>query len=228
MTDREFERRLRAWYATAVGPDGAPYTLTDRVAAVPEQSNPAAGWFRGGRRGWAVALLMILLAAALLGGAIAVGSRLIPVPSVFERVPPHPASFDVCGLLGDVDVAGAGGSHRFSQGGHDVLASADTCVLGWDDRFSRPHLIFRTEPTAASDAAAMLDRALAEDGVAWREVESGVWAGSGTEGDGRGSFGAAAVAWEPYFFLITAPTDDEAVERARHILDVLEAAAGGG
>lgn len=230
MTERELEQTLRAWFNAELGSDMASTSLVGRVALVPEQSSPAAGWFGDGRRAVTIALLAILLATALLGGAMALGSRLIPVPSVFEHVPPDPASFDVCGLLQDADFAGAAGAdYRFSPDGHDLLpaAAAETCVLGWDDRFGRPHLIFRTERTAAHEAAAILDRVFFEDGVSWREVEDGVWSGGGAESDGRGAFGAAAVSWEPYFFILTAPTTDEALAGASRILDALVAAAGG-
>lgn len=230
MTDRELDQRLRTWFEAELGSDRAPYTLTDRVAAIPEQSIPAAGWFGGGRRGLAIALVAILLGAALLGGAVAVGTRLIPFPSVFERVPPDPASFDTCGLLRDADFgAVVGAEYRFSPDGHDVLPAAEarTCVLGWDDRYSKPHVIFRTEPTAGSEAAAILARVFVDDGVAWREVEDGIWSGSGAESDGRGAFGAAAVSREPYFFIFTAQTDDGALAGARRILDALVAAADG-
>ena len=230
MTERQLEQRLEAWFQAELGSDRASPSLVDRVASIPEQSSPAAGWFAGGRRGVAIALLVILLATALLGGAMALGSRLVPVPSVFEHVPPDPASFDVCALLRNGDLAPVAGANlRFSSDGHDILPAAEgeTCVLGWDDRYSRPHLIFRTEPTSASEAAAIRDRVFVDDGVAWREVKDGVWSGGGAESDGRGAFGAAAVSWEPYFFILTAPTSDEALAGASRILDALVAAAGG-
>ncbi|MFL5680344.1 MAG: kelch repeat-containing protein [Chloroflexota bacterium] len=96
MTDRELERRLRAWYGDGVGAnETAPPALRESVAAIPAAVR--APGRRLGRRGG----LTLLAAAAILivGGAIAGGAGLLrltaivaPTPSSSPLTSPDPAA----------------------------------------------------------------------------------------------------------------------------------------
>jgi hypothetical protein len=85
MTDRDLERRLRAWYVAEVGEtEPAPSDLRESLGAIPSTTPTILRPLRR-RRG-----LTLLAAAAILlvGGAVAAGSGLLRLTSV---VPPTPS-----------------------------------------------------------------------------------------------------------------------------------------
>jgi WD40 repeat protein len=96
MTDRELERRLRAWYGDGVGDnEAAPPALRESVAAIPVTVRAPVRPL--GRRGG----LTLLAAAAILvvGGAIAGGAGLLhltaivaPTPSSSPLTSPNPSA----------------------------------------------------------------------------------------------------------------------------------------
>lgn len=79
MIEREFEQRLRGYVRSEVAAAGAvPAELRESVWAIPDAVVPAgAGVFRT-RRGIVLLAAAAMLLALLVGGAIAVGSGLIP------------------------------------------------------------------------------------------------------------------------------------------------------
>jgi hypothetical protein len=84
LTDRELEGRLRAWYRAEVGEDViAPVSLRRDVAAIPRTESRPAGRFDRRRD----VMLFAAAALVLVGGAAAVGSGLLRLPSL---VPPEP------------------------------------------------------------------------------------------------------------------------------------------
>ncbi len=86
MTDDDLERRLRAWYRTEINEgETASLSLRRDVAAIPRSPSRLGRRFGRGRgRG---ITLFAAAALVLLGGAAAVGSGLLRLPSV---VPPKP------------------------------------------------------------------------------------------------------------------------------------------
>jgi len=77
MTEHELEQQLRAWYrseADAAGP--APMDLQTSVSAIPNEMPARRGLF-GMRRNMMVLAVAAILAALLVGGAIAVGAGLL-------------------------------------------------------------------------------------------------------------------------------------------------------
>jgi hypothetical protein len=80
MTERELEQRLREWFQTEIG-DGleAPAELRASVAGIPD-TMPTPVTVFGGRRNLALLAVAAMLAALLIGGALAVGSGLIRLP----------------------------------------------------------------------------------------------------------------------------------------------------
>jgi WD40 repeat protein len=94
MSDRELERRVRAWYLEDGQPVRAPAALHERVVSIPA-SAPAPRRPLAGRRGF-----VLLAAAALLlaGGAVVTGSAILrespvvpPLPSQAAIVRPEPS-----------------------------------------------------------------------------------------------------------------------------------------
>ena len=91
MTDRELERRLRAWYAAEVGEtETAPDDLRQVLATIPA-TTPGRFGRAIGRRGFT---LLAVAAVLIVGGALAAGSGIIrprpavtPVPNVAVVVP---------------------------------------------------------------------------------------------------------------------------------------------
>jgi hypothetical protein len=78
MTERELEQRLRAWYRSEADAAGsAPMDLQMSVSAIPDVVPSRAGLF-GIRRNMLVLAVAAMLAALLVGGAIAVGAGLLP------------------------------------------------------------------------------------------------------------------------------------------------------
>lgn len=80
MTERELEQRLRDWFQAEIG-DGleAPAGLRASVAGIPDTMLTPVTVF-GGRRNLALLAVAAMLAALLIGGALAVGSGLIRLP----------------------------------------------------------------------------------------------------------------------------------------------------
>lgn len=80
MTERELEQRLRDWFQAEFG-DGleAPTELRAIVAGIPD-TMPTPVTVFGGRRNLALLAAAAMLAALLVGGALAVGSGLIRLP----------------------------------------------------------------------------------------------------------------------------------------------------
>jgi Tol biopolymer transport system component len=86
MTDHELERRLRTWYQAEIPDDeAAPAALRSRLATIP-QASPAPSRQLTSRRGFTLLAAAVLLATALLGGALLVGSGTLQLPSVLPPV----------------------------------------------------------------------------------------------------------------------------------------------
>lgn len=93
MTDQELEQRLRAWYHAEIDDgESAPISLRTSLAAMAHTPTTSAGLF-GSRRSLAL-LAAAMLTALLIGGAIAVGSGLVRLPSVLPPSSSPEASAD--------------------------------------------------------------------------------------------------------------------------------------
>ncbi len=79
MTEHELEQRLRAWYRAEVESATAPSALQASVAAIPAQLPYRARFFQTRRR-FVLLAATAMLAALLIGGAIAIGSGLLRLP----------------------------------------------------------------------------------------------------------------------------------------------------
>ena len=84
MTDRELEAGLRAWYRAEVGEtETAPLSLRRDVAAIPDGRSPRSRLLGRGRG----VTLLAAAALVLVGGALAVGSGVVRLPSIVPPVP---------------------------------------------------------------------------------------------------------------------------------------------
>lgn len=80
MSTSDLERRIRSWYAEEIGQtEGAPTSLEWFLAAIPASVRQDQGLF--GRR--AFVLLAAALLVGLVAGALAVGSGVVKLPSLF-------------------------------------------------------------------------------------------------------------------------------------------------
>lgn len=79
MTERDLEKRLRAWYQPETGEDQyAPSSLRARVAVIPDVALPGA--LSAGQRRLLLIAAMAMLGGLLIGSAIAVGSGWLRLP----------------------------------------------------------------------------------------------------------------------------------------------------
>src|SRR6187551_957715 len=94
MTDQMLELRLRRWYETDSTDAEAPTDLRSSVLAIPDAAARPEP-FQGGR--FVPLAAAALLAVALIGGALVVGSALLrlnrqgPVPTATNLLSPAPS-----------------------------------------------------------------------------------------------------------------------------------------
>lgn len=92
MTDDQLEARLRDWYRAEIPADeSAPAGLRSSLATMPQTSPASRRWLAPQRRLTLLAAAA-LLAVAIVGGAVAVGSGIVKLPSVPPSTVPPPAS----------------------------------------------------------------------------------------------------------------------------------------
>jgi len=88
MTDDQLEARLRDWYRLEVPVDEtAPAGLRSSLVTMPRTSHASRHWLARRRRATLLAAAA-LLAVAIVGGALAVGSGIVKLPSVPPSIAP--------------------------------------------------------------------------------------------------------------------------------------------
>jgi roadblock/LC7 domain-containing protein len=88
MTDDQLEARLRDWYRAEVPVDEtAPAVLRSSLVTMPQTSPASRRWLAPRRRPTLLAAAA-LLAVAIAGGALAVGSGIVKLPSVPPSIAP--------------------------------------------------------------------------------------------------------------------------------------------
>ena len=92
MSDDQLEARLRNWYRAEVpGDETAPAGLRSSLVTIPHTSPGSRRWLAPRRRPTLLAAAA-LLAVAIVGGALAVGSGIVKLPSVLPSIVPPNAS----------------------------------------------------------------------------------------------------------------------------------------
>lgn len=233
MTERELERRLRAWYRRGPEEGMAPDSLASRVSAIPELALPPAPRELGGRR-LILLLAALLLAIALIGGTVAVGSGLLQWSTTDGRLV-SPADLDACQLLaaahGDLDpVRGANGIFP----DHDTagLPGSEGCAYGWDSGWGDTvHLLWHLTPASLADGEQLLPRVFADSAPVWQrdwrpttdraDVTAWIAEHVADPAPDREPFSAAAVSAPPYFFVVTGGSVRQVTVRAEAVLALL-------
>jgi Tol biopolymer transport system component len=133
MTDHELEQRLRAWYQAEIPVDeAAPAALRSRLATIP-QASPAPSRQLTSRRGFTLLAAAVLLATALIGGALLVGSGTPRLPSV---LPPSQAPSVEPSTTVEPTIAAVPGRivytrwERLANGEADCTTRAGFCYRG--------------------------------------------------------------------------------------------------
>jgi Tol biopolymer transport system component len=92
MTDDQLELRLRDWYRAEIPADeAAPAGLRSSLVTMPQTSPASRRWLAPKRRLILLAAAA-LVAVAIVGGALAVGSGIVKLPSVPPSIAPPTAS----------------------------------------------------------------------------------------------------------------------------------------
>jgi hypothetical protein len=131
----------------------------------------------------------------------------------------------------------AGGSVDIHGPGREFGGGAFICAYGRDASWADPHLVIVKRPVSATEAASLVatDTWVGSQGLQlppgfgcrnWRS-EGSIWVPGGLclgpNVGGVGTFAAVAVSIEPYFFIVTAATEDQARRLAEATLGVLTA-----
>ena len=87
MTDDDLERRLQSWYQAEIGKrEAAPLALYASLRQITDTAPAPAGAFTN-RRGFLVLAAALLVLSLLIGGTVAIGSRLLTLPWAVDETP---------------------------------------------------------------------------------------------------------------------------------------------